>query len=407
MAEYLYKARTPEGENTEGSIEASSLDAAVAALQARSFLVTSIEPTETKAGGGLGFLQSLFGGMGKVKTVDVVVLTRQLSTLFEAKVPLVESIKILASETQSLALRRHLIEFLDDIKGGMSMSQAMARQPEVFSKFYIAMVRSGEEAGKLEKIFKFLADYLERTMDLTRKARNALIYPAFVFSVFIIVMVFMLVFVFPRLTVILTETGQELPIYTKIIIGLSSFLQNYGLVLLVFLAGLVAFLIRYAKTETGKLYFSRVSISAPIVGNLYRKIYLSRIADNLYTLLSGGITIIRALEITAEVVGNEIYRRILLDTLESVKGGSMMSEALSRYNDFPPLFSQMLRVGEATGKLGFILKNVATFYGKEVDNLVDNLVTLIEPILIVFLALGVAVLVFSVMVPIYNISSSF
>ncbi len=406
MAQYLYKARSQAGENTEGSIEASSLDAAVTSLQGRGFLVTSIEPVEGRESFWNTFFSWKFG-KGRIKTVDIVLITRQLATLFEARVPLVESLKILASETQSRALRSHIAEFLDDIEGGMSMSQAMARQPEVFSKFYVAMVRSGEESGKLEDVFRFLADYMERAMDLARKARNALIYPSFVFGVFTIVMVFMLVWVFPRLTVILTETGQALPIYTRIVIGVSNFLQHYGIILLVFLAGVAFFSVRYSKTDQGKLYFSRIAISAPIFGNLYRKIYLARIADNLYTLLSGGITIIRSLEISAEVVGNEIYRRILLETLEAVKGGSMVSDALSRYQDFPPLFSQMLRVGEATGKISFILKNISNFYGKEVDNLVDNLVTLIEPILIVFLAVGVAILVFAVMIPIYNISSSF
>ena len=287
------------------------------------------------------------------------------------------------------------------------MSQAMSKHPDIFSKFYVAMVRSGEESGKLEEIFKFLADYLDRTSALTSKARNALIYPAFVLTVFIGVMIFMLVYVFPNITAILVETGQELPIYTKIVIGLSDFLRSFGVFVLVALAIFAVILYKYKQTAGGQLYFARVTISTPIVGNLYKKIYLSRIADNLFTLLSGGITIVRALEITAEVVGNEIYRNIVIDAITSVKGGSMISDAFAKYEDIPPIFSQMVRVGEATGRLDYLLKSLANFYRREVDNLVDNLITLIEPILIVALGGGVAVLVFSVLMPIYNLANAF
>src|SRR3989338_1463762 len=307
--QFQYKARTGKGEGTEGVIEAASLDLAVASLQRRNFLVISIEPTEVAAKSvwNIAGWSSIFE---RVPVKDVVILTRQLSTLFEAKVPIVEALKIIIGETGNKLLKRRMSDLLDEIQGGMAMSQAMARHPEIFSRFYVAMIRSGEESGKLEEIFTFLADYLERSFELTRKARNALIYPAFVLSAFIAVMSLMLVFVIPNLADILLEAGQEIPIYTRIVIGLSEFIRSFGLVLLLFAAVLSVFLSKYARTENGKMYFARLLISIPIVGGLYKKIYLSRISDNLHTLLSGGITVVRALEITAEVVGNEIYRRI-------------------------------------------------------------------------------------------------
>ena len=401
--QFQYKARSPEGESQTGMVDAASLDLAVGSLQKRNLLVLSIEPTEGAVGGG--FLSGFFE-FGRVPVKDVVVLTRQLSTLFEAKVPVVETFKILIGETENRTLKRHVSELLDDIQGGLPISQAMARHPEIFSRFYVAMMRSGEESGKLEDIFKFLADYLERSYELGRKARNALIYPAFVLSAFLIVMTLMLVFVIPALSAILLESGQDIPFYTRIIIAFSNFLRNFGLVFLLLLAVAGVILIRYARTGSGRVYFSRALLSIPIFGGLYKKIYLARIADNLHTLLSGGITVVRALEITSEVVENEVYRRILLDSMEAVKAGSMISETFSKYEDIPPLLSQMIRIGEETGKLDYILKSVAGFYRRDVDNFIDNLVSLIEPILILVLGLGVGILVAAVLIPIYNISSA-
>lgn len=399
--QFKYTARTQDGKQSQGTVDAPSLDLAVNSLQRKNLIITFIEPAgEKKSILGISLFES-------VKMQDVVVLSRQLSTLFESKVPIVNSFKVIIGETENKFLQRHLSEVLDDIQGGMALWQALSKHPKVFSKFYVSMVKSGEESGKLEEIFKFLADYLERTFELQRKARNALIYPVFVLSAFVAVMALMLVFVIPKLSTILTETGQAIPFYTQVVISMSQFIRSFGLVLLVFLAILAALLYRYARTGSGKIYFARLLIAIPIIGALYKKIYLSRIADNLSTLLSGGITAVRALEISSEVVGNEIYRRILLDALESVKGGSMISDSLAKYSDIPSIFYQMIRIGEETGRLDFILNNLAGFYRRDVNNLVDNLVSLIEPILILLLGLGVGGLVASVLIPIYNISTAF
>ncbi len=404
--QFRYKVRTSEGEANEGTIEAAGLDLAVASLQRRNFLVLSIEPVDGRTFGVAGAAEFL-GFFERIKTQDVVVLTRQLSTLFEAKVPIVESLKILIGETENKYLRRHLSDLSDDIQGGMPMSGAMARQPKVFSRFYVAMIKSGEESGKLEEIFRFLADYLERSYELTRKARNALIYPAFVLSTFIVVITLMMVFVIPKLATILTEAGQAIPIYTRAIIAVSNFLRSFGIVLLALLAALGVVLARYFRTDSGRAYFARLILGMPITGGLYKKLYLSRIADNLQTLLSGGISVVRAMEITSEVVGNEVYRKIMLEARDAVKGGSMISDVFSRYAEIPPLLSQMIRIGEETGKLDYILKSVAGFYRRDVDSFIDNLVSLIEPVLIVALGLGVGLLVAAVLVPIYNISAGF
>lgn len=402
MAQFYYKARTSEGISAEGLVEAASAELAVASLQRKNLLIISVKPVDERAG-VFGALETFFTS---VPLRDIVLFTRQLATLFGAKVPVVESFKILINETENKLLKKSLGEALDDIQSGMPISQSLARRQQIFSPFYVAMVRSGEESGKLEDIFGYLADYLERSYELARKARSALIYPAFVLVVFILVMTAMLFWVIPPLSAILEESGQELPIYTKIVIGASDLVRNFGIILLLFGAVMTAVLAKYSKTDNGKLYFSRLLISMPIFSGLYRKIYLSRISDNLHTLLSGGITVVRALEITAEVVGNEVYRRILMESVEAVRGGSMISDTFSRYADIPPIFSSMIRIGEETGKLDYILGSIAKFYKKDVDSFMDNLVSLIEPILILVLAGGVGILVAAVLLPIYNLAGS-
>ncbi len=336
----------------------------------------------------------------------MVILSRQLSTLFEAKVPVVDSLKLLALEAENPLLRRKLSELLADIQGGIPMSSAMAKHPDVFSKFYVNMVRSGEESGKLNEVFSYLADYLQRSYELTSKAKNALYYPAFVIFTFFSVMILMMVFVIPRLSEILKDVGHDLPIYTRIVIGTSEFLRSYGIFFLMALVAGIIFLWRYTRTEIGRSVISRLQLSFPYVGKLYKKLYLSRVTDNLETLLSSGVSVVRALEITADVVGNRIYEKILKDSLEAVKGGVPISEVFSRYKEIPPLVSQMIRVGEESGKLGFILKTLAGFYKREVDNSVENLVSLIEPVMIIALGLAVGILLVSILGPIYNITSA-
>ena len=399
---YKYDATTVNGERQSGSIEAANIEIAISSLQRRNLIIVSINPEEK----GESIFTKGIGIFEKVKTRDVVILSRQLSTLFEAKVPVLESFKLLANEAESPILRKKISQVVEDIQGGIPMSQAMAKHPDVFSKFYVSMVRSGEESGKLEEVFLFLADYLERSYELASKARNALLYPAFVIFVFISVMILMMVFVIPKLNTILLEAGQDVPVYTKVIIGISNFLINFGPLLIIALVIGIIFLWRYLRTETGRMSFSQFQISVPYVGSLYKKLYLARITDNLKTLLSSGVSMVRSLEISSDVVGNGAYERILRESTDAVKGGNSLSEALGKYEDIPPLVSRMIKIGEETGKLNFILETLARFYKREVDSAVDNLVGLIEPVMIIVLGVGVGILLISILGPIYNISSA-
>ena len=400
---FSYQARTPEGAARTGTVEAPSLDGAIQSLQRQNLIVVSLNEAAPKR----KWYEQNFSIFQRVKQRDIMLLSRQLSTLFEAKVPVVQTFRTLIGESEGGPIRKHLAEVLDDIQGGMSMSQAMSKHPKVFSAFYINMVRSGEESGKLDEIFIFLADYLERNYVLITKTRNALIYPAFILMAFIGVLILMLTLVIPKLTAIIKEAGQELPIYTRVIVGVSDFLINYGILLILFGAVGLVFLVRYIKTPAGRRAWSRTQIRIPVVGTLFQKLFLARIGDNLETLLSGGIPIVRALQITSDVVGNEVYKGIMLEAIEGVRGGSTISDAFARHPEIPTLLTQMIRVGEETGKLDQILKAISRFYAREVDSLVDNLVSLIEPILILILGLGIGLIVASVLVPIYNLTSAF
>ncbi len=219
-------------------------------------------------------------------------------------------------------------------------------------------------------------------------------------------MLLMFTMVIPNLAQLLLESGQEIPIYTSIIIGISSFIVDYGIFIAIFFVILLMYLLWYRRNDKGKEYLDRLKISLPLIGSLYKKMYLSRISDNLNTMLSSGISIVRSIEITADVVGNQVYKRILREALESVKSGSTLSDAMGRHEEVPPIMVQMIKVGEETGSLGSILKTLADFYRREVDDAVDTLIGLIEPAMIVVLGLGVGILLTSVLVPIYNIASS-
>lgn len=401
MTTFEYQAREPSGETRTGALDASSQDNALESLHQSGLIVISIRERARP------FMEQLRLFSGRVKQKDLVIFSRQLATLFEAQIPVVQALKTLVAETDKAALQTIVQQVLDDITGGLSLSQAMMKHPAAFSPFYVNLVRSGEESGKLQDVFSYLADYLDRSYYITMKARNAMIYPAFILVAFTGVLILMLVVVIPRLASIFADTGQALPFYTQAILSLSLFLQKWGFIVAILAVIGGVFLWRWSKTNEGRQFLHRLQISAPIIGPLYRKLFMARLTDNLKTLVMGGIPILRALSITGDVVGNVIYKKALDDAIEAVKGGNMISSAFERTPEIPPLVTQMIRIGETSGRLDYILGSVAKFYQREVDSAVDNLVALIEPILILFLGGGVALLVGSIMVPLYNLVGSF
>lgn len=401
---FNYEAVDTTGAQKNGSIDAVNVDIAISSLQRRGLILTTIRAVD---GGSSSLLSKNIAFFDRVSTKDVVILSRQLSTLFEAQVSALRIFRLLGAETENHTLATKLTTIADDLQSGSSISAALSKHPKIFNEFYVSMVKAGEESGKLDETFAYLADYLDRTYELTSKVKGALIYPAFVIVTFITVMILMFTMVIPKISGILVESGAEIPSYTKVILGMSNFLVDYGFVILGVLIIVGFFIVRYVRTPGGKAAYDRFKLHIPYISRLYRKLYLARLADNMTTMLMSGIPMIRALELTSNVVNNVVYRDLLHSAVDAVKGGKTLSESLSVDPDaIPGIMTQMMKVGEESGELGSILKTVAKFYSREVATAVDSLVSLIEPLLIVFLGGGVAVLLASVLVPIYNIASA-
>lgn len=397
---FKYTSISERGEQKSGTIEALNRDVAINALQRRGLIISSITEAEKTS-----IFERRITFFERVKNKDVVILSRQIATLFNAKVSALRVFRLLAAETERFALRDVLSDVADDLQGGSSISKALGRHEEVFTSFYTNMVQAGEESGKLDETFLYLADYLDRVYETTSKVRGAMVYPAFVIITFVGVMTLMLTTVIPGLSEILLESGQEIPLYTKVVIWLSDFIVSYGPFFFVILIILGIFGWKYRQTEQGGLAFDRVKLKIPVIGKLFKTLYLARIADNMNTMLSAGIPMIRAIEITATVAGNKVYEGIMRETGEAVKAGSNFSDALARFEEIPGILIAMARVGEETGELGHILKILATFYDREVRTIVDSLVSLIEPLLIILLGLGVGFLLAAVLIPIYDIAT--
>ncbi len=396
---FNYKAVDDKGINKEGEIDAPNKDLAISGLQRRGLIIISIkDEAHSKSFFQLSFFE-------RVPMKYIVITSRQISTLFEAQVSALKAFTMLAANADNKVLSRKLTQISDDIEAGTSISGALSKHPDVFSTFYVNMVKAGEEVGKLNQTFLHLAEYLDRQYALNTKTRNALIYPAFVIITFLVVMSLMFVIVIPKLSDIIQDSGQVVPVYTQIVIGVSNFFVHYGFLALIFVVLLGIWLWWLSTSPKGKTYIDRMRLSLPLIGDLYKKLYLSRISDNMDTMLTSGIPIIRSIDITSEVVNSGTYKEVLRGVAESVKSGLALSAALERYPvEIPGIMTQMVKVGEETGSLGPILKTLADFYKREVDDAVDTLIGMIEPVMIVVLGFGVGILLVSVLVPIYNIA---
>lgn len=338
---------------------------------------------------------------------EIALFSRQIATLLEAQVPLVEALKALGAQTANPRFKGIIFDLSSDIEGGASFSKALGKYPKVFSHFYRALIKSAEVAGKLQEVTTYLADHLDREHHIKSKIRGALIYPAFVFFGILIVGALMFMFVIPQITAIFEEVSVDLPLLTRIIIGMSDLFRTYFFFILI-LFGLLSFGVwRYSKTKEGEIAFDTIKLKAPIFGNLFTNLYIARFTENLGTLLTGGIAISIALRVSADVVGNRIYESIIRETEDAVKRGDTISSVLKGYPEFPPLVSQMIETGETTGKLDIVLKNLARFYEREVTTMVDNLLVLIEPVLVVGMGLMVGILVVAVLQPIYSMVQAF
>ncbi|MFZ2300034.1 MAG: type II secretion system F family protein [Candidatus Moraniibacteriota bacterium] len=397
---FSFKAKNNEGQVREGLVEALTWEAAAQILEKNGLTpITVKEQRDSQA--FMKNLQRIFEG---VSQKELMVFFRQLATLIDARVPIVPSLNTIGEQSENRYMRIIIKEVRDDIEDGMSFSDALEKHADVFSVLTINMIRAGEISGSLQKSVSFVADNIEKNYQLTSKIRGALYYPVFVLMVAFIVGFLVVTFILPKITVLIKDLNVAIPWYTAVLIGIGDFMSQYWwAVLLVMLAGIVS-LFYYIRSEAGRREWEIIVLKIPIIGILARNIYIARFADNLSALLNGGIPVVHALTIVSEVIGNQVFRKVVMRAADEVRTGGVMSAVFLRTPEMPPIVSQMVRIGEETGSLSQVLKSVGTFYGQEVESTTKNLTTLIEPVLIVLLGLGVGVLVVGVLMPIYNIA---
>ena len=332
--------------------------------------------------------------------------TRQLATLIESGIPLIEGLQVLAHQMEKPSFRKVVNAIITSIEGGASLSIALQEHDNVFDAFFVNLVRVGEVSGKLQTTLNYLADYLEHSASLNSKIKGALFYPAFVLSSLVVVGAIMMTTVVPQLLQIIQDAGvTDLPLMTRILLAVSAFLHDYIIVVVVVVVALIIGIYEFTRTATGRYQWDSFKIHVPRFGRISRNLYIARIAETLATLIRSGVPILEGLSITARVVGNEVYERILLGAVESLRGGGSISEALAQHEEFPSLVSSMIATGEKTGRTDFMLENILKYYKTEAENDVQNLSQLIEPFLILILGIGIGGLVAAVLLPIYSLVS--
>jgi type IV pilus assembly protein PilC len=397
--EFKYEGKNTAGGMTEGIIDAPSQDAAISILHTKQLVVLSLVPYKKDI-----FSKDLNQVLSRIATKDVVVFTRQLSTLIEADMPLAEGLRTLSQQVEKPGLKKIVAAVAAAVEGGSSLSGALAMHPKVFTSFYIKLVQAGEVTGKLQSSLLYLADYMERSQSINSKIRGALVYPAFVVSALLIVGLIMAVYVLPQLLGVFKDSGiTDLPLSTRILMVTTTFFNEYIYYILVVLIGGGFFLVRWLKTPGGRAFRDDALVNTPGLGTVVRNLYLARIAESLSTLIKSGISILDAIKITSDLVGNENYRLIMNAAEENVRSGGTISEILMRHKEMPPLFSSMVAIGERTGKLDYMLEHISKFYKSESDTAIGSITQLIEPILVLVLGFAVAILVSSILLPIYSL----
>ncbi|MEK7182124.1 MAG: type II secretion system F family protein [Patescibacteria group bacterium] len=398
---FVFKAKNQAGQIKEGIVEALDRNAATQILQQNNLVPIIVREQEQKSNSFVKAFTKIWEG---VKQKELMVFFQQLSTLIEARVPIVSSLKTISDQCDNPYLRLIILEVSDDIEDGMPFSEALEKHPAVFSSLTVNMIRAGEVSGSLHKSVAFVAQNIEKNYLLAAKIKGALYYPVFVLLVAFIIGFLVVTFILPKITVIIKDLHVAVPWYTTVLISVGDFMQQYWWAVLLVLIGAAGAFFYYVQSEAGKREWEVIVLKIPVIGTLAKEIYITRMSENLGALLNSGIPVVRALTITSEVVGNQIFQKIILRAAEEVKGGGNMSTVFLVTPEMPPIVSQMIRIGEETGSLSGVLESIAKFYNQEVDNMTKSLTTLIEPILIVALGIGVGILVVGVLLPIYNLA---
>jgi type IV pilus assembly protein PilC len=391
MATFTYTARAFNGDLRTATIDASSRDDVIAQLRKQRLSVVKIDQDAAKK-----------IGRGSIKTRDVVIFTRQFSTMINSGLPLVQALTILAEQTDNKALSEVTRKVVFDVESGNTVADALSKHPRAFTNLYVNMVAAGEAGGILDTILLRLATFLEKNDALVRKVKGAMIYPAVIMSVAAIAVVVLLIFVIPVFAGMFASAGQALPLPTRIVIGASGFLRRYWWIMgaAIIIGGYM--FKKYYATPPGKLVIDRLMLRMPVLGDVLRKSAVSRFTRTLGTLISSGVSILEGLEITAKTAGNRVIQDAIMQSRSSIAGGDTIAQPLQKSKVFPPMVISMIAVGEQTGGLDEMLSKIADFYDEEVDAAVSNLLSLLEPIMIVFLGVVVGGMVVAMYLPIFD-----
>ena len=394
MPAFTYTARALNGDLRTATIEAPSRDDVVAQLRKQRLNVVKIDETavakKKKAG-------------GKIKMRDIVIFTRQFFTMINAGLPLVQALDILAKQSENPALKDVTYAVVFDVESGHTVADALGKHPKAFSELYVNMVAAGEAGGILDTILMRLATFMEKNDALVRKVKGAMIYPGVISSVAFIAISVLLIFVIPVFKKMFGDVGLPLPFPTRVVIAMSEFLRGIGgVVSVAVVVAAVFFLKKYYATNNGKLVIDKLMLKAPVLGDVLRKSAVSRFTRTLGTLIGSGVSILDGLEITAKTAGNRVISDAIMESRTSIAGGETIAAPLQKSAVFPPMVISMIAVGEQTGGLDEMLSKIADFYDEEVDAAVSNLLSLMEPVMIVFLGIVVGGMVVAMYLPIFD-----
>jgi type IV pilus assembly protein PilC len=396
---YVWKGRTVGGEIQSGELTLDSQDEVLGALRKRRIIITSVreKPKEIKLS-----LPKIGTG---VSTRDLAIFTRQFATMINAGLPLVQCLDILSKQTEKETFRAIIAQTMREVEAGTTLAEALAKKENngVFDELFVNMVEAGEAGGILDDILQRLATFIEKAEALRRKIQGAMVYPAVVMTVAILATAFMLIFIIPTFARMFTAFGGDLPLPTKIVMGLSSFLRSYWWAMLGGLVGSAFLLKRYHETDKGKMQLDKLMLKVPVLGDVVRKGAVARFTRTLGTLISSGVPILTGLEITARTAGNRVIQEAIMAARASIREGETISAPLKQSNVFPPMVVQMISVGEETGALDDMLTRIADFYDSEVDTAVESLTSLIEPIMIVFMGTVVGGMVIAMYLPMFKL----
>ena len=395
-----YTAKDSKGESHVGTIQALSVSSAASILRKKGLIVIDLQSTEPVENKFLGRF------LNRVSFTELVITTRQLATMISSGLVLSSAVDILEEQQTNKTLKKVLKEVSEDIKGGLSLAQALGKHPNVFPRLYVNLIKSGEASGKLDQVLIQMADGMEKDREFRAKIQGAMIYPIVVLGMMVVVMIIMMVFVIPKLMELYTQSSIDLPLPTKILIFVSNLFVNFWWLGLIIIVGAVIGLHKWNKTPEGNYFIGELLLKIPIVGQIITSVTLTNFSRTFGLLIAAGIPLLEAIGIVSELTDNPVFRKTLKEAYIGVEKGLPFSSLLTS-NVFPKIVGQMVKVGEETGKADEIFFKLADYFESESDHLVKNITVIIEPIVLVVLGIGVGFLVISIILPIYKLTTSF